>query len=544
MEQQINKRDPKLFQEIPDRTNLHDTAFETKPVSFLQDSFNRFAKNKASIVAAIIILIIILYGLIVPFASKKTYVDKIKYPGGFMDEKFANALPYNGLFKGTGFWDGTKVMAYNENAYKALQFNDSNHSKFVELDHMESTQVGSKIVKQYFVRIDTYAVGNSNISLNESDYLKLKEYDTSHATEKGYKTIIKPMVDVESYLTEYRQTMVDDGQSESTIIDVIDKMRTHYNQNQDIYYKITAKQGNGSYSSNTFSAIFGTDGKVIPIYATDTNGDMVYFQESAGNYTVRVDYYDYLTYSVGFEPRFFFGANSNGQDIFLRLAEGTRFSLLLGVGISAINFIIGLIWGAVSGYYGGRVDMIMERVTDIIANIPSIIVLTICAIQFTNNVELKASIGQGGIIVLGFLLAFVYSGWVGVAGTTRMQFYRFKGQEYVLASRTLGAKDSRLIFKHILPNAIGTLVTSSVLMIPGVIFSESSLSYLGIVNFASSGINSIGALLNEGQKAGLQNNPHVLLFPCLIISLLMISFNLFGNGLRDAFNTSLKGSEE
>ena len=193
---------------------------------------------------------------------------------------------------------------------------------------------------------------------------------------------------------------------------------------------------------------------------------------------------------------------------------------------------------------GGRVDMIMERVTDIIANIPSIIVLTICSIQFTNNLALKSSIGDAGVIILGFLVAFVYSGWVGVAGTTRMQFYRFKGQEYVLASRTLGAKDSRLIFKHILPNAIGTLVTSSVLMIPGVIFSESSLSYLGIIDFSSSGINSIGVLLNEGQHAGLQNNPHVLLFPCLIISLLMISFNLFGNGLRDAFNTSLKGSED
>ena len=110
---------------------------------------------------------------------------------------------------------------------------------------------------------------------------------------------------------------------------------------------------------------------------------------------------------------------------------------------------------------------IMERITDIIANIPSIIILSICSIQFTNNVSLKAALGESGIIVLAFLVAFVYSGWVGVASTTRMQFYRFKGQEYVLASRTLGAKDGRLIFKHILPNAIGTLVTSSVLMWAG-----------------------------------------------------------------------------
>ena len=381
--------------------------------------------------------------------------------------------------------------------------------------------------------------------MSQSEYAKLVEHDEqSLAANKDYKTIIKPMVDVASYLEEYRATMQADGENESTILDVLDKMKTHYNQNQDVYYKLSAKQSDGKYNSNSFTAVFDANGKVIPIYAKDANGDYVYVEEHAGAYTVRVDYYDYLTYTLGFEPRYFFGANDSGQDIFLRLAEGARFSLILGVCISAINFVIGLVWGAISGYYGGRVDMIMERVTDIIANIPSIIVLTICSIQFTNNLALKSSIGDAGVIILGFLVAFVYSGWVGVAGTTRMQFYRFKGQEYVLASRTLGAKDSRLIFKHILPNAIGTLVTSSVLMIPGVIFSESSLSYLGIIDFSSSGINSIGVLLNEGQHAGLQNNPHVLLFPCLIISLLMISFNLFGNGLRDAFNTSLKGSED
>ncbi|MBP5091295.1 MAG: ABC transporter permease [Bacilli bacterium] len=545
MEKLENRRNPELFQEIPDRTNLHDAAFETRPVSFLEDSLKRFAKNKASIVAAIIIFLIALYAIIVPFASPKSRVDTTKYPAGFRDDKFAYALPYNQMFKGTGFWDGTKVMAYNENSYKALQSNDSNHERFVELDHVVTQTIAAKKVSQYYVRIDTYAVGNFTVTLSQSEYAKLVEHDKEMAkADKDYKSIIKPMIDVSSYLAKYRATMEEDGQAEGTITDVLDKMKTFYNQNQDIYYEMSAKQSNGNYTSNSFTAVFDAQGKVIPIYATDEQGNYVYVEVQADNYTVRVDYYDYLTYTLGFEPRFLFGANDSGQDICLRLAEGARFSLLLGIGISAINFIIGLIWGAVSGYYGGRVDMIMERVTDIIANIPSIIVLTICGIQFTNNIALKHAIGQTGIIILGFLVAFVYSGWVGVAGTTRMQFYRFKGQEYVLASRTLGAKDRRLIFKHILPNAIGTLVTSSVLMIPGVIFSESSLSFLGIIDFSSSGINSIGVLLNEGQHAGLQNNPHVLLFPCLVISLLMISFNLFGNGLRDAFNTSLKGSED
>ena len=131
-----------------------------------------------------------------------------------------------------------------------------------------------------------------------------------------------------------------------------------------------------------------------------------------------------------------------------------------------------------------------------------------------------------------------------MASRTRMQFYRFKNQEYVLVARTLGASDSRIMFKHIFPNAIGTLITSSVLVIPGVIFSETSLSYLGIINLESGDLISVGTLLGKGNSTTLISAPHVILFPALFISLLMLSFNLFGNGLRDAFNPSLRGTEE
>ena len=141
------------------------------------------------------------------------------------------------------------------------------------------------------------------------------------------------------------------------------------------------------------------------------------------------------------------------------------------------------------------------------------------------------------------LFAFVLTGWIGMASTVRMQFYRFKGQEYVLASRTLGAKDLRIMFKHIFPNALGTIVTSSVLVIPGVIFQESTLTYLGIVNLDSSTTTSVGTMLANGRQY-LSSDPHIILFPALFISLLMISFNLFGNGLRDAFNPALRGSDE
>ena len=130
-----------------------------------------------------------------------------------------------------------------------------------------------------------------------------------------------------------------------------------------------------------------------------------------------------------------------------------------------------------------------------------------------------------------------------MASRVRMQFYRFKNQEYVLAARTLGASDARIMFKHIFPNSLGTIITGSILSIPGMIFSESSLSYLGIINLQTGSMTSVGNMLSSAQKY-LTTHPYMMLFPALFICLLMLSFNLFGNGLRDAFNPSLRGSED
>ena len=168
----------------------------------------------------------------------------------------------------------------------------------------------------------------------------------------------------------------------------------------------------------------------------------------------------------------------------------------------------------------------MERFCDILGGVPWIVVMTLAILLLGNN-------------VVTFALALCLTGWMGTAARTRTQFYRFKGREYILASRTLGANDGRLIFKHILPNAMGTIITSSVLMIPSTIFSEATLSYL---NLGLQGSNSFGNILSNNQQY-LNSYPALIVFPAIIISLIMISFNLFGNGLRDAFNPSLKGSE-
>lgn len=225
---------------------------------------------------------------------------------------------------------------------------------------------------------------------------------------------------------------------------------------------------------------------------------------------------------------YLFGTDENGRDFFTIIWHASRTSLLLAISVSLINIIIGIIIGAISGYYGGTVDLVIERISEIIAGIPFMALLTLLL--------LRAGKTTFGIIILAFTL----TGWLGIASLTRAQFYRYKNREYVLAARTMGASDVRIMRKHIFPSAVGTLITSLVLYIPALIFTESTYSFLGIINYEK--LESMGNLLSIGQDK-MSLYPYLLIFPAIYISILMISFNLMGNGLRDAFNPTLRGTE-
>ena len=256
-------------------------------------------------------------------------------------------------------------------------------------------------------------------------------------------------------------------------------------------------------------------------YVTDKNGE----QAPVYQLTVDVIYYKFLGYDK--MPSFFLGTDDSGRAMFTHALRCLKNSLAVSILCCAVTITIGLIWGSISGYYGGLTDLVMERITDILHGIPTMVLLTLVLLHM-------------GKTLMTFAFAVCLTGWIGTAGLTRTQMYRFKNREYVFASRTLGSSDMRLMFKHILPNALGTIVTSSVLSIPGFVYTEASLAFLHLG--IDSG-DSFGVLISNNQ-ANLSTRPALTFFPIIIICLLMISFNLFGNGLRDALNPTLKGGEQ
>ncbi len=240
---------------------------------------------------------------------------------------------------------------------------------------------------------------------------------------------------------------------------------------------------------------------------------------------VRVDYYAYCGVPEG--EYHWFGTDYLGRDILTRLFRGARISLLIALLSVTTNLIIGIIYGSVSGYYGGRIDMFLTHLAEVLDGLPYIVVTILFMLLF----------GSG---MLSIVLALTITGWIGTARLTRAQFYRFKGREYVLSARTLGVPDRRLIFRHILPNTVGPLITRAMIAVPGAIFSESFLAYIGL------GIKppepSIGILLSTGQSVLLQY-PYQTLFPAVLISVLMVAFNMLSNGLRDAMDPNHRGEE-
>lgn len=499
---------------------VHDKKLATKPHSYMYDAFRRFAKNKGAIVGAVVILCLVLFAIIAPFLTQ--------YTVAYSDIYFSKTRPRNKWFANTSFWDGCEAKendAETFNYYYAMGL-ETGHNAVKD----QKYEINKNGLYEY--RLDSYQQNG----VRDYKALKDEEYEALQRYQDEYNVqVIYPMVRKK----DRPEAEQDRDNANYYYRTEFKKGKTHIVLDKDgkiipVYQKrlVTAKSSDNYTSKMRIEGKDGFKGEDGKTYC------YVYARPTQTGYECRINYYEYYRYyhtqvlKDGIkEPDFLFGTTGEGKDILTCLSSGARFSFLFAICVASVNLLVGAIYGAISGYYGGKTDLIMERITDVLSAVPTMIVITL----------LKLHMGNTNQAIILFL-AFFLTGWIGMASTTRMQFYRFKNQEYVLAARTLGAKDARLIVKHIFPNALGTIVTGCALVIPSMIYSETNLTYLGIINLSSGNITSVGTLIAAGQAA-LGTQPFIALFPSVFLALLMLSFNMFGNGLRDAFNPSLRGSE-
>ncbi len=236
------------------------------------------------------------------------------------------------------------------------------------------------------------------------------------------------------------------------------------------------------------------------------------------------------------------GTDQFGRDTMVRIMVGARLSMTVGVCAALLVLVIGAAYGSISGYFGGKVDIIMQRICEIVYSVPDVLVILLLSALLGDAIKAYTGPGSEFIISIGanlvaMFIAFATIYWVSMSRIIRGQVLQVKQQEYVVAAKALGASSGRIIMKHLLPNCIGQLVVTTCLQIPSAIFLESFLSYLGVG--VSAPLTSLGSMCSDAVK-GLYTYPYRLFFPAIILSLTILCFNLFGDGLRDALDPKLK----
>ena len=242
-----------------------------------------------------------------------------------------------------------------------------------------------------------------------------------------------------------------------------------------------------------------------------------------------------------------FGTDMYGRDILVRVMYGARVSMSVGVFAAILVLVIGALYGAISGYCGGRVDAVMQRIVELIYAVPEMLVVLLIAtalkpiltdyVNSAGTSPLKSFVNVLGPNLISMFIAFGLLYWVTMSRIIRGQVLQLKQQEYVTAARALGASGGRIIRRHLLPNCIGQIVVTTCLQIPSAIFLESFLSYLGVG--VSAPLPSLGSMATDA-LSGMYTYTYRLIVPSVILSIMILAFNLFGDGLRDALDPKLK----
>ena len=452
---------------------INDIPLETKEIGYYKDSWNRFKKNKASLVAFYILCVVLFFVFFGPYMKSYDLPETQSIEAA----RLGNLTPKIPLLEDIGLFDGSKTIT------RGTQF----------LLYMNGTELGEGVILE----------GIPQDLLDDPNHPDYADVDFLTVKVDYYKYVNY----VSSYMPENYFGVLAENENSGGNEDALGSVRRTLTQEKF-----------EDYVENNYII------DILQILETPNpeNPSEPFFQ-----YEVRVNQFQLSLDAEPEDTYFWLGTTNAGKDLFTEIWLGARISLLMALAVVVINSTVGIAVGAIAGYYGGALDLAMDRFVEIVSSIPFLSVLTLLTLRY-------------GTELWVIVFAFTATGWIGMYKTGRMQFYRFKNREYVFAARTLGASDRRIMFKHIFPNTLGLIVTGLALSIPIFVFMEASYSFLGIINYSNA--TSVGMLIEQGQQV-MQVHPHLLIYPSIYIALLMISFNLFGNGLRDAFNPSLRGVE-
>ena len=496
----------------------HDSKFDTKPVSYFQGAFRRFCKNKGAVVGGIVIMCLLLFAIAAPFFTPFT--------PAYYDMVYSYVTPKSKLFvdKGIDFWDGCKTKKTNYLGYIK--------------DVAIAQETGRDVIKR----------GEYTVSEDSASYFY--RYDTYYGVGFGkYKIISQEEFDkIQAYQNETGRQVI------YPVVKSTDRPTLEKNKyDANIYYKMEDPK------ASTVRPKLDSDGKIIPNYwkyskddasslipeynslriegenGIVENGTTYYYaygRKVDGGIEVRAEYYEYYIYSHtqvkkdGIEePLFIFGTTETGKDIFACLSYGARFSFVFATIVVAVTFIVGVIWGCISGYFGGIVDIVIMRIADMMISFPGVILAIAIA-------------GIMGGSLINAMIALTAVPWTKYARLSRSMVLKIKRREFVDAAVVSGGSAAHILWVHILPNILPLMVITAAADIGAMMMELAGLSFLGFGSQPPA--PEWGLMLNEGRQQ-LQTAPWLMFFPGLSIFITVVVFNLWGDSLRDVLDPRNEG---